>query len=125
MKYIATSKQDLAVLAAFLCIFLTLGIRAENSCDCKSPPGGRIRCEDNQVAICRISQDGTVNGTCITPPGSAGSGEELRAWLLGLLLNRPVTKEEVRQPNYRQMLTQGRLQAPNGDTVTFKLPQGR
>src|ERR1700694_1852442 len=40
-----------------------------NSCECPRPPGGRVNCGPNQLAICRV-KDGEVKSECIDPPVS-------------------------------------------------------
>jgi hypothetical protein len=38
-----------------------------NFCDCPRPPGGRVYCEDRQIAFCRVFNGETVSG-CVSPP---------------------------------------------------------
>jgi hypothetical protein len=101
-------------------------VRAENSCDCPTPPGGQIKCEDNQVAICRV-KDGKVYGQCKTPPSSAQKGIALRAWILTKLLQTTVRPEEIdRLPKYQKILSEGRYTNPRtGEVITFRVPRGR
>lgn len=43
-----------------------------SSCDCPRPPGGRVKCEDDQIAFC-IVKDGEVTQQCITPISTSDS----------------------------------------------------
>jgi len=36
-----------------------------NSCDCPSPPGGRVECDPNDAAVCYVNEQGEVVGKCI------------------------------------------------------------
>lgn len=113
-----TSRRWLLLLALLTCPQKDL--LAENSCECQNPPGGWIRCEDQQAAICRV-KDGEVNGECRTPPTSA-SKEAMGAWLLSDF--RP---EDIDQkPELRRILSEGRYTNPKtGEVTTFRLPRGR
>jgi hypothetical protein len=99
---------------------------AENACDCEDPPGGRIKCEDHQVAYCRI-KEGKVDGECKTPPESAKTTNELGAWVLSELLQMPIRPENVnRRSEYQKILSEGRYTNPKtGEIIRFELPRSR
>ena len=123
MKSVVTKNLRcwLILLAKF---FQPLYAMAENSCDCSHPPGGRITCEDKQVAICRV-KDGKVYGECKTPPQSARKANDLRAWILSKLVQKTIRPEDVeRWPKYQRILAEGRYKDPKtGEIVRFVLPR--
>lgn len=108
-------------------------VRADNSCDCQDPPGGRIKCENDHVAICRVS-GGKVYGECKTPPKSATKGKALEAWMLSEVLGTPVEPVDVKEKKaytdskreLQLILSKERYTNPEtGDVTTFKLPKSR
>jgi hypothetical protein len=123
MKFVVTKKLRFWLLLIALCL-QPLYANAENSCDCPDPPGGRITCEDHQVAICRV-KDGKVYGECKTPPKSAREGIALRAWILSELLQTPIRPEEVeRRPEYQRILAEGKYTNPRTrEVIRFRLPR--
>lgn len=125
MKFIATKNLGCWLLLIALCV-QPLYANAENSCDCLDPPGGRITCEDDQVAICR-AKDGKVYGECKTPTHqkSPTEGVALRAWILSELLQTRVQPEEVEhRPEYQRILSEGRYTNPRtGEVIRFQLPR--
>ena len=121
-----------SVVKIILFSFLLFGLSvhpfyaiAENSCDCSDPPGGRITCEDYQVAICRVKK-GKVFGECKTPPKSATNATELRAWILSELLQTSIRPEDIeRRREYQRILSEGRYSNPMTDEIImFWLPRG-
>lgn len=122
--------MKLCVNKHFLFCFLLVSLSlqppyaiAENSCDCSDPPGGRITCEDHQVAICKVTQ-GKVYGECKTPPSSAKTKHELEAWLLSELLQTPIRLGDIdRRSEYQRVLSEGIYTNPKtGEKIRFKLP---
>jgi hypothetical protein len=61
-----------------------------NSCDCPIPPGGRATCDDNQLAICRVT-NGVAETFCISSP-SGGNAAVLIRQLEGYLENLPTVQ---------------------------------
>lgn len=39
---------------------------AKHTCDCPHPPGGKVNCESDQLAICRV-RNGAIEAECLTP----------------------------------------------------------
>lgn len=39
----------------------------KNICECPNPPGGTVRCEPHQLAICKV-ENGRAVTNCISPP---------------------------------------------------------
>lgn len=105
-------------------------VRAENSCDCQDPPGGRIKCEDHQVAICRVS-GGKVYGECKTPPKSATKGTALNAWALSEVLGTPVKsvdvekKADIKSKSELQLILSEEqyTNTKTGEVTTFRFPK--
>lgn len=56
-----------------------------NTCNCPNPPGGIVRCETNQMALC-IVKDGQAFYKCLNPPYNRYfrryEAEELVGWAL-------------------------------------------
>jgi len=127
MKFIATKNLGFWLLLIALCL-QPLYAKGENSCDCLDPPGGRITCESDQIAICR-AKDGKVYGECIShnrfPPKSVSGGVDLKAWILSELLQTSVRPEDVeRRPDYQRILSEGRYTNPKtGEVIRFQLPR--
>lgn len=102
---------------------------AENTCDCQNPPGGRVQCEDRQVAFCRI-KDGKAYGECKTPP-TQSEGKVLKAWLFSQLTDQPRHLDPNDLSSFQELqvtraVQERRFQDPNTDyVVTFSLPTGR
>jgi len=108
--------------AAFAC---SSQLRADKICDCESPPGGQIRCEDNQIPFC-IVKDGRVFGVCRTPPVSQNRGNELRAWVLSQVTGVETKAQEVQNnAAKKQILDAGSFTNPRTrEVITFKLSKG-
>ena len=122
MKSIANKNLFVWLVFIALCVYPLYAI-AENSCDCQDPPGGRITCEDHQVAICKVTQ-GKVYGECNTPPSSAKTKHELEAWMLSELLQTPIRLGDIDQRSeYQRILSEGIYTNPKtGEKIRFKLP---
>lgn len=67
-------------------------IRSENQCDCQTPPGGVVRCEQGQVAFCEI-KEGKVYGRCITPPVYIKTAGQYQKWLAEELFGKDKLQE--------------------------------
>lgn len=122
MKFNANKNLFILLIVIAFCVY-PLNAIAENSCDCQDPPGGRITCEDHQVAICKVTE-GKVYGECKTPPSSAKTKRELGAWVLSELLQKPIRIGDIeRQSEYQRILSEGIYTNPKtGDKIRFKLP---
>lgn len=56
-----------------------------NSCKCPTPPGGIVRCDPKQLAICSV-RAGQIEASCVTPPTYA-RGLRLQNWVLSVVMN--------------------------------------
>ena len=126
MRFIALNDVHSWLFLLFLCAHPLTLARAENSCDCPTPPGGRIQCEDQQVAICRV-REGKVYGQCKTPPKGSSEGVPLRVWILSELLETQIQPQDLeRRQELRQILSEGKYTNPKTrEVVTFRLPKNR
>ena len=97
---------------------------AENICECPSPPGGAIRCEDHQVGFCNLD-NGKIDGACMTPPENQSSGKKLDAWVLSVLLQKTVTPEMIQKnKKFQEILYNRALINPRtGQKTKFSLPR--
>ena len=111
-----------ATVLLLLCAVSSLG---ENVCDCPSPPGGQIQCDNNQVAFCRISE-GKVIGTCKAPPRDQREGTRLQAWVILELTGERVSPDDIsKRPELKRIITQGEFTNPKtGEIIRFRLPKG-
>ena len=126
MKSVVNTKVPYWLLCIALCSQALSAAWAENSCDCQIPRGGRIQCEDPQLAVCRV-QDGKVYGECKTSPKADVEGIGFEAWILSEILQTPIRPEEIEQKaDLRRILSEGRYTNPKtGEVVTFRQPKGR
>ena len=99
-----------------------------NSCDCPNPPGGRVICRADQLAVCRV-KDGKAESQCVDKPTYSQSvppptrEQMLKNWALAEI------KREQRDPLTEisfgddDILRSGAYYDPRtGETVTFSLP---
>lgn len=99
-----------------------------NSCDCPNPPGGRVTCRADQLAICRV-KDGKTEGECVDKPAIRQSASPpikdrmLKNWALAAIKREEraplaeidfVDDEILRSGAYYDFRT--------GEKVTFSLP---
>jgi hypothetical protein len=88
------------------------------SVDC--PGGGeKVLCNENQVAICWVSQDSTLE-RCLTPPEGV-SGITLDLWLLSYVLNDTITVTDESIGSYREIIKKRRWEGKDYK-VAFSLP---
>lgn len=102
---------------------------AENVCDCPKPPGGRVVCRQNQLAICRWN-DGEVESACIDPPLSASGLSDkrgntvIRNWALSVITGAERTSDQILTAEDHGILSEGRYHnKETGQIVTFSLPE--
>lgn len=92
-----------------------------NSCLCPKPPGGRVDCPDDCVAVCRVI-NGVAESECI-PPDKTLNEEAQAIRLLSIITRQSIT--ELGGPE-QALLDSGEYRSPDGLTrVTFRLPQRR
>lgn len=123
MKLSAIKNLDRWLFLIAFCV-QPIYANAENSCPCQAPPGGRITCENHQVATCSVKA-GKVYGECKTPPQSAKNGIALKAWILSGLLQTPVRPEEIElRPEYRRILLKGTYKNPSTlEVIKFRFQE--
>jgi hypothetical protein len=99
-----------------------------NSCDCPNPPGGKVTCGPDQLAICRV-KGGITESECVDrPPHVVGATVDLRQrllynWALSVITGIERGGHASISASDNAMLTQGRYENPTtGEIVTFSLP---
>jgi len=117
MKSLVSTSQVLA--AAFLFLGGTQA-EAATTAECQDPPGGRITCEDDQAAFCKVIQ-GKVDGYCKKPPANL-SQTELSAWTLSEVTGEKVETWEVDRFRNQRIL-KGASWEEGRTSVTFTLPK--
>jgi hypothetical protein len=99
-------------------------------CDCPNPPGGKISCNPNQLAICRV-KDGKVTGQCIDPPTFLKVGAKIDAretlrlnnWALTIITGIQRPSAQFVSVADLKMLNDGTYFNPSTDEdITFTLP---
>ncbi len=95
---------------------------AKHTCDCPNPPGGKVNCETDQLAICRV-RDGAIEAECLTPPdGLSATG--LANWALGRITGVSRSLRAEITSNDEQILRAGNYVDPStGERVAFRMPQ--
>ena len=119
------SNRYMLFAATLLLMFLIIPYSfAGKYCECPSPPGGGIQCEDNQFGFCKL-RDGKINGACITPPQNLSKGFELEAWILSELLNKKITANMVMEnAEFKEIINKGTYVNPStGEATYFILPK--
>src|SRR6266481_6604605 len=98
-----------------------------NSCECPRPPGGRVNCGPDQLAICRV-RDGEVRGECIDPPASYLKQPRIHTlsrnnWVLSIITGIKRAPRQALSDKDEMTLSSGRYRNPrSGEIVTFSLP---
>jgi hypothetical protein len=89
-----------------------------NSCTCPNPPGGRVDCPDDHVAVCRVI-NGVARSECI-PPDKTLSEEAQAIRLLSIITGQTIARIGSAE---QTLLDSGEYKSPDGSMpVTFKLP---
>ena len=117
MKSIAVISVPVLAASVSFALF-ALSTRADNVCDCENPPGGMVRCEEGQVAICRI-KEGKVLAECKTPPSYARHGAALKGWLASEILKTKVKPEETESGELKNAFKKGQFELQTGEIVKF------
>ena len=97
---------------------------AENICECPDPPGGSIRCEDDQVGFCNLEK-GKIKGACITPPPTQTKGMALEAWVLSELFKKRITTQMIQEDKQLQVILKDEtfIDPLTGAKTRFSLPR--
>ena len=116
MKFVAPINK----IVGFGLFCSALGIAsADNQCDCQSPPGGSVRCEQGQVAFCRI-KDGKVVGECKTPPSSIKTAGQYQLWLASEIIG-PGKPADQAIAELRKAYETGTYKAKDGTIIKFHM----
>lgn len=100
-----------------------------NSCQCPQPPGGSIRCNDDQLAMCGY-QDGEIVSGCFDRPDHSRTIQDpeerklvLTNWVLAAITGQQRSDYEEIDGNSLSMLRSGRYEnKETGTTLRFSLP---
>ena len=94
----------------------------KSACGCPDPPGGKISCDSNQLAICRV-RHGRIEAECITPPEEL-SYKALQNWTLGQVTRSPRGLNENIWPDDQQILNNEEyFNLKTGERVFFRTPR--
>jgi hypothetical protein len=101
-----------------------------NTCDCPNPPGGKVTCSDDQLAVCGYLNGQIVSG-CFDPPKEAAvigdKRERNRAvanWALSIIVGRVRRKDELLSPDFVKMLKSGAYEREGTqEVIRFTLPK--
>lgn len=89
-----------------------------NSCACPNPPGGKVDCPDDHVAVCRVV-NGVAQAECI-PPDTTLSEEAQALRFLGIITGQSFTTLGSTE---LAILRSGEYKSPDGSMyVLFKIP---
>jgi len=94
---------------------------ATNFCNCPTPPGGTVTCEDGQLAIC-VVRNGVIEARCVNPPTYA-SEIEMSNWILSTVTGDYRHPQSPIEPEMQRILVAGRYESDDVQ-VTFRLIQG-
>ena len=96
----------------------------KNTCDCHNPPGGRVVCEPDQMAIC-IVLNGHPWQECRNPPSIEGTAAVVLVnWALTEVIGSYRANDASIDGSELQMLLAGTFERDSGEMVTFALPEG-
>jgi hypothetical protein len=95
------------------------------SCDCENPPGGRVDCDENQMAVC-IVENGVVRSRGCHTPVTIDDALALVNWALSVITGKQRHPAQEILPERLLGLARGRMEF-DGDAggvriVTFSLP---
>jgi BON domain len=117
MKWRASTKW----LLIFIAVLNAWAGAQEVAAECDTPPGGTVRCEKGQAAICLIDH-GRVRASCATPPRNV-SNLELKKWTLEQVKGSSISPSDVNLPENQQILNSGKWQTRDKEVkVSFKVP---
>jgi len=106
------------------CVFgMNICAFAQNTCRCPNPPGGALRCDDDQVGFCNV-QNGNINAECIKPPLNIRKKKVLYSWILTILLSQNIKPEMISKSEKLQRIlnTQHYIDKKTGIETFFTLP---
>jgi hypothetical protein len=101
-----------------------------NICPCPNPPGGTIRCNDDQLAVCGY-RDGQIVSGCFDRPDHVKSAEEenlknlfLCNWILSFITGATRSRYAAIEDEDLALLRAGRYRtADTAETLKFSVPR--
>lgn len=101
-----------------------------NSCDCPNPPGGRVTCNNNQLAICRV-KNGVPEMCCVDLPTSidnindqAERNAAINAWVYKYVTEQDISRRDAMGSNVVQFLHSGQfINRETGEMIRFRAPR--
>lgn len=102
----------------------------QNICDCPDPPGGRIVCAADQLAICRVKNEKILSG-CFGPPfsipnfGGLSAPDRLRYlnWALIQITGDRRGSQQALTYDDMNILQSNLYDDPKtGERISFRLP---
>jgi len=102
----------------------------KNICECHNPPGGSVKCEPHQLAIC-IVNNGVATKECKDPPSGMGNLSSLSPsatkrylnWALSQITGKERQLSDQITSDDRIILTRGWYDNEvTGERITFSLP---
>ena len=99
-------------------------VRADNVCQCATPPGGMVTCPDDFFPMCTV-KEGKANGSCTPIPKDLLKNEKaLHAWVLTKVIGRKIEPQDVKKDEHQLILKNQRYENKmTGEIITFKLPK--
>lgn len=120
MRSIAVTRA--AVFFVLLGMILwSSSVLSDNVCNCENPPGGAVRCEQGQVAICRI-KGGLVYAECKSPPSYVTTAAAFKSWLASDVLKKQINPKDLEKGELKDAFKKRQFDLPTGDVVKFSLP---
>ena len=100
-----------------------------NTCICPKPPGGKVTCNIDQLAICGLRDGQIISGCFDRPPHTADIQDEdqknyvLSNWVLSEITGTSRSDYEIIEPQEFEMLQSGQyVNARTGETIRFAAP---
>lgn len=94
-----------------------------NECDCPRPPGGRVVCSDEQLAMCVVDDFGNVETGCLDRPKTVLTSEHFENWILESVMGLSRSPDATIRDVDREVLRAGTYIRRDGSRVTFRVPR--
>lgn len=94
----------------------------KRTCDCPDPPGGKLTCDADQLAICQI-KNGKIDAACISIPLNISNKSPMNVfnWILSKITNRDRDIDATLFDKDYRILKRGFYEG-DGYQVRFVLP---
>ena len=92
-----------------------------SSCECRWPPGGRLQCNDDQLAVCRVDDNGVPSMECRNHPGGL-RGDAMRRWILREITGRASVRGPLTEAELTILAAGWYVDAASGTQTCFGLP---